>query len=150
MIVAPQQSRSFNLRIQLSTPDYQILTALVSTCRRQHVFSYPAMLGRYHSIESVTCIWVGVEEIKRLGLSLYRVSRICCCAPELGQDRTSLLGLSDLQFPVPDSNHLWEARSNPELSYLLTGVRRDAQPGKSQSGRWISECDELLEGCGLE
>lgn len=108
------------------------------------------MLGRYRLIESVTCIWVGVEEIKRFGLVLYKVSRICCCASESAGDRTKLLRLSDLQFPETDSNHLWEARSNPELSYLLAGIRRDMIPGKSQSGRWISECEELLRGCGLE
>ncbi|PLB43624.1 transcription factor with C2H2 and Zn(2)-Cys(6) DNA binding domain [Aspergillus steynii IBT 23096] len=148
--IAPQEPRSFNLKIQLSAPDYQILIALVSTCRRHHVFSYPAMLGRYHSIESVTCIWVGVEEIKRFGLALYKVSRICCGASEVGEDRDQLLGLADLQFPAPDGNHLWEARSNPELIYLLAGIRRDGHLARSQSGRWISECDELLGGCGLE
>ncbi|KAI9045008.1 transcription factor with C2H2 and Zn(2)-Cys(6) DNA binding domain [Aspergillus affinis] len=66
------------------------------------------------------------------------------------EDRAKLLRLSDLQFPEPNSNHLWEARSNPELSYLLEGIRRDADPGRSQSRRWISECEELLGGWGLE
>lgn len=95
------------------------------------------MLERYRDLDSITCIWVGVEEIKRLGLALYKVSRLC-------GDR--LIGLPDLRFPIPDSRHLWNAQSNPELSRLL---QIEADRGKrldgSQEGNWISTYGEWLD-----
>ncbi|KNG91309.1 hypothetical protein ANOM_000321 [Aspergillus nomiae NRRL 13137] len=121
------------------------------TCLRHNVFFYPAMVGRYHDIDDVTCIWVGVEEIKRLGLALYKVCNRCRSARqgELDGDSNSrLLCLSDLRFPAPDSNHLWEAKSNPELSNLLAQTSRGMNPedGReiklvSDGGGWLDDVD---------
>lgn len=83
------------------------------------------MLQRYVGVEDITCIWVGVEEIKRLGLALYRVC--CMCTGGTGRgasgrpdgDHSRLLRLCDLDFPPPDEEYLWEAGSNEELTRLL-------------------------------
>ena len=118
--------------------DRDILSTLCETCLRNNIFYYPRMLERYRDLDSITCIWVGVEEIKRLGLALYKVSRLC-------GDR--LICLPDLQFPIPDSRHLWNAQSNPELSRLLqieADLRRRLDG--SQEGNWISCYGEWLDG----
>lgn len=106
------------------------------------------MLGRYQDIESVTCIWVGVEEIKRLGLALYKVCKICRSTSQGGLQEGSgsrLLRLSDLRFPAPDSNDLWEAGSNPELSHLLSKIHKHRIPEESGGAKWISESGGWLD-----
>ncbi|KAJ5497371.1 hypothetical protein N7463_009358 [Penicillium fimorum] len=55
-----------NLSLALHVSDRQILSALIATCLRNNIFYYPNMVTRYRNVESVTCMWVGVEEIKRI------------------------------------------------------------------------------------
>ncbi|KAE8370173.1 transcription factor with C2H2 and Zn(2)-Cys(6) DNA binding domain [Aspergillus caelatus] len=148
LLSAPHYSHSLNLTIHLPVSDQRILTALVQTCLRHNVFFYPAMLGRYQDIDDVTCIWVGVEEIKRLGLALYKVCNRCRSArqgePE-GDSNSRVLCLSDLRFPAPDSNHLWEAKSNMELSNLLAQTSRSMNPEGGREFKLISESGEWLD-----
>lgn len=115
----------------------------------------------HHSMQSVTCIWVGMEELKRLGLALYRVCRLCGSGSDRlasevdsveGGEGRKILRISDLQFPPPDSRHLWEARSDGELSRLLqmeacrSGMRLDGRDEEN----WISSCGRLLDEVGME
>ncbi|KAE8371282.1 hypothetical protein BDV26DRAFT_276442 [Aspergillus bertholletiae] len=142
LLSASHYSHSLDLTIQLPTSDQRILTALVQTCLRHNVFFYPAMLGRYQDIDDITCIWVGVEEIKRLGLALYKVCNRCWNArsgESEGDSNPRLLRLSDLRFPAPDSNHLWTAKSNTELSHLVAQLSMDINPAGGREGKWISE-----------
>lgn len=132
----------WDLTFQLPQPDGEILAAVLRSCRKHNIFSYPTMLARYQDIDNITTIWVGVEEMKRFALALYKVSRLCGDADNgEGEGR---LTLSELQFPPPDSNSLWGAMSNRELSELLrTG--RDGNPERSNDSRWISESGGLLD-----
>lgn len=104
----------------LSQSDYGILVALVRTCRRHDLFFYPRMVERYHhSINSTTCIWVGVEEIKRFGIALFRRCKLCSnnsSSSNGGHVEADLLALSDLRYSMPDSNELWNAESDMVLS----------------------------------
>ncbi|KAL6239529.1 Isochorismatase family-domain-containing protein [Aspergillus navahoensis] len=130
-----------SLTFHMSPCDRSILSALVETCLENNIFYYPRMLERYRSVEDITCIWVGVEEIKRLGLGLFR---ICCLwaggnqgellvrPGMLGPNR--LLCLSDLRFPPPDRDYLWEAGSNEELSRLLRYCHRNRHGNLEQDG----------------
>lgn len=148
LIVTPQHHRALDLTLRLSASDHSILTALVRTCLKHNIFYYPAMLGRYQEIDSMACIWVGVEETKRFCLALYKVCRICnnVYDDESGENSGQrLLQLSDLQFPMPDGNQLWEAGSNLELSNLLAKRGIDAQSEKSHEVKWISECGQWLD-----
>ncbi|GES62482.1 transcription factor with C2H2 and Zn(2)-Cys(6) DNA binding domain [Aspergillus terreus] len=132
----------WDLTFQLPQPDRGILAAVVRSCRKHNIFCYPTMLARYQDIDNITTIWVGVEEMKRFALALYKVSRLCGDAGNgEGEGR---LTLSELQFPPPDSNNLWGAMSNRELSELLrTG--RDSNTDRSNDSRWISESGGLLD-----
>ncbi|KAL4912731.1 hypothetical protein BDW62DRAFT_194049 [Aspergillus aurantiobrunneus] len=125
-------------RCSLSQSDYDILVALVRTCRRHNLFFYPRMVGRYDGINSMACIWVGVEEIKRLGIALYSVCKLCRDS-DSGRE---LLALSDLQFPMPDSNSLWNAESNAILSRRLAGVEPSAALDGRREENWISGLGE--------
>ncbi|KAL2813872.1 Isochorismatase family-domain-containing protein [Aspergillus granulosus] len=129
---------SLDLTLSLAASDRQILYALTETCLRNNIFYYPRMLERYLGVDDITCIWVGVEEIKRLGLALYKICRLC----------GRLLRLSDLQLPVPDSAHFWNAKSNAELSQLLyiDAEARVAKLDGSQETNWISNFGTLIEG----
>ena len=85
----------------------------------------------------MACIWVGEEEIRRLGIALYKVCKLCSNSDSSnvnGGDHLEpeLLTLSDLQFPMPDSNKLWNAESNMVLSRALAEV----EPSATQDGRW--------------
>ncbi|KAL4904640.1 hypothetical protein BDW74DRAFT_185547 [Aspergillus multicolor] len=146
-------SFELSLTFNLQPRDRDILSVLVSACLENNIFYYPRMLERYRGVENITCIWVGVEEIKRLGLALYRISCLCSsvggdlCGMLLQQHENNgrLLHQSDLQFPPPDSEYLWEAGSNEELSRLLRNQiqgRPDVERAGAGDGRdernWIS------------
>lgn len=128
----------------LSQLDYEILVVLVQTCRRHRLFFYPTMLGRHHGINSMACIWVGVEEIKRLGIALYRVCKSCSDGSNVGGHE--LLTLSDLQFPMPDSDELWNAETNTTLSRRLAKVDPSATLHGWQKHNWISDLGVALFG----
>ncbi|PYI13745.1 hypothetical protein BO86DRAFT_312695 [Aspergillus japonicus CBS 114.51] len=155
-------SRAVDLNLPFSPQDTHILSVLVTTCLRNHVFYYPLMLERYHqTIDSVACIWVGVEELKRLGLAMYKVCRLSGHGARIveghalamghdEQEQRGVLRLADLQFPPPDSRHLWEAQSNPELARLLQIEARTRGGAASrldgrEEGNWISACGRVLE-----
>ncbi|KAL2787200.1 hypothetical protein BJX66DRAFT_17231 [Aspergillus keveii] len=138
-----------DLTLSIPPSDRTILLALTGTCLRNNIFYYPRMLERYLGVNDITCIWVGVEEIKRLGLALYKVSRLC--GDHSGSDQRDedgrLLRLSDLRLPVPDSRHLWDAYSNAELSRLLQ-IDGGTRPGRldgSQEANWISNFGQVID-----
>ncbi|KAL3440615.1 hypothetical protein BJX65DRAFT_26188 [Aspergillus insuetus] len=140
--------QSLDLKLSISPSDRQILSALTGTCLRNNIFYYPRMLERYLGVNDITCIWVGVEEIKRLGLALYKVCRLC--NSEFGSEQNEegrLLRLSDLQLPVPDSRHLWDAASNAELSHLLQmdGGTRPGRSDGSQESNWVSNFGQVID-----
>ena len=138
-----------NLSLTLHVNDRQILSALIETCLRNNIFYYPNMLTRYHHVESITCMWVGVEEIKRFGLALYKVSRLCgmgSCSGESDETGGRFLRFSDLQFPMPDKKNLWNAGSNAELARLLSmHSRREDNSDEPRATTWISQSGALLE-----
>lgn len=84
----------------------------------------------------MACLWVGVEEIKRFAIALFKLCRLCDDASAC-EDET--LVLSDLQFPVPDGNYLWEAESNEVLAKRLAeGGDRGATRDSGLEENWIS------------
>ncbi|PYI03991.1 hypothetical protein BO78DRAFT_388941 [Aspergillus sclerotiicarbonarius CBS 121057] len=146
-----QDSSRGNSPRPLPPSDRHILSVLVDTCLRNRVFYYPRMVERYQAIDSVACIWVGVEELKRLGLAMYKVSRLCGRNLAVEEENEGpVLRLTDLQFPMADGRHLWEAQSNPELACLLQmEASHRVQSDSLDEGSWISACGGLLDG-GME
>ncbi|OOQ81546.1 transcription factor with C2H2 and Zn(2)-Cys(6) DNA binding protein [Penicillium brasilianum] len=143
-LIQESSTRSLSLKLTLSSSDYEILSVLVQVCRRNHVFYYPGMLERYQDVDSMACIWIGVEEMGRLGLAMYKVSSLCR-AGKLEDTEDRLLQLSDLRFPVPDSRSLWDAKSDMELSQLLQLEAGRERLAASDMANWISVCGKALE-----
>ncbi|KAL5359178.1 hypothetical protein BJX96DRAFT_174127 [Aspergillus floccosus] len=145
LLIDLSQTCQWDLTFQLPQSDRDILAALVRSCRKHNILFYPTMLARYQDIDNITTIWVGVEEMKRFALALYKLSRLC--GANDADNSEGRLTLSDLQFPPPDRNNLWRAMSNRELSELLSRIGRDDHPDRSNDSRWISESGEMLDTC---
>lgn len=96
------------------------------------------MLTRYHDIDNATCIWVGVEEVKRFALALFKISNLC-------QDGAARLALSELQFPAPDNNDVWRATSRQERQVSVSKRGETGIPEEVNEDKWISECGEILD-----
>ncbi|KAJ5892191.1 uncharacterized protein N7473_008419, partial [Penicillium subrubescens] len=138
----------------------QLLKALVHSCLKRNMLFYPSMLSQFRQGESPEVyVWVGVEEVKRFALSLYRVcQRARLQDPgELGGvscqsnwapsrlDGVSLLSLADLRFALPDSNELWHLTSG--LADRLTGKSEGYRVANSEEN-WISQAVRLLQPQG--
>ncbi|KAL4800371.1 C6 and C2H2 transcription factor [Aspergillus venezuelensis] len=135
-----------NLRCHLPAPKYDLLISLVETTRSLGVFNYLNMLAQHPPSAPPTLIWVAVEEAKRLGLALYKLCRLCTSSsnrlmsegrPE--DTKSELLTLQDLEFSMPDSDHLWNAPSDAEFQKArATGL---LQQGRDNvyAGEWISQ-----------
>ncbi|KAJ5705796.1 hypothetical protein N7536_001485 [Penicillium majusculum] len=135
----------------------QLLISLVRTCLKQRMFFYPSMLAQFKpGVDPDVFIWLGIEEVKRFDLSLYRVyrhARICNTklledAPDFSPRRGprspggNLLSLTDLQFAVPDSDELWHATS--DLAAKITG-NEAAYTNENIENNWISQTARVLQ-----
>ncbi|KAE8135202.1 hypothetical protein BDV38DRAFT_253185 [Aspergillus pseudotamarii] len=152
VLVAKQEtSLDLNLRFQLEDPKYELLTALVETCRRLGLFYYPHMLARYHSSAPIALVWVNVEEIKRFGLSLYKLCRLCTrsasadtAVKDASDPRRELLSLADLDFCMPDSDELWNAPSSTGAELIRSTAFQRACRDNRDPDNWISQTSGKL------
>ncbi|RAK75861.1 uncharacterized protein BO72DRAFT_497590 [Aspergillus fijiensis CBS 313.89] len=145
----PEVQVDLNCRFRLPEPTYELLTALVAICRRLGLFSYPNMLARHHSTAPVALVWVSVEEIKRFGLALYKLCRLCSSSTSSSRANTDsgadeLLTLADLDFSMPDSDDWWNVASTTDASTLRhTGWHSTARDNRNPGG-WISQASAHL------
>ncbi|OGM45049.1 hypothetical protein ABOM_005785 [Aspergillus bombycis] len=96
-------------RMKHSLPEIpsQLLIALVCSCLQRNMFFYLSIFAQFDSASVPDVfIWVGIEEVKRFALALYKV-----CQWSRADD-AGLLSLADLQFAMPDSDELWHASSD--------------------------------------
>ncbi|RAK98733.1 Zn(II)2Cys6 transcription factor [Aspergillus ibericus CBS 121593] len=159
LIAKHEMTLDLNLRYQLPAPQYDLLTALVATCRRRGMFSYPTMLAQQDADAPIALIWVSVEEVKRFGLALYKICRLCSREEKDGRVSThrdgssvsELLTLADLDFCLPDSDAAWEASSasgaeDGSLRRLAAG--QPCRDNRDPEG-WISRTSGRLCDAGL-
>ncbi|KAJ5242711.1 uncharacterized protein N7469_001038 [Penicillium citrinum] len=148
-----------NCRYRLPAPIYDLLKALVETCRKLGLFCYPNMLSRHDSSASLALVWVGVEELKRFGLALYKVCRLCTSGASSDTEPTirkyshpsesELLTLADLDFCLPDSDELWNA-SPGQRSPLIRDVASQLVLRENQDPEtWISQTSRQLKDASL-
>jgi hypothetical protein len=121
------------------------------------MFFYPSILAQFKpGIDPDVFIWLGIEEVKRFDLCLYRVCRHARVhdtklleealnfspwgAPQLPSE--SLLSLTDLQFAVPDSDELWHTTS--DLAAKLAG-NSATYTNENTEEYWISKTARLLQ-----
>ncbi|PYI03537.1 C6 and C2H2 transcription factor [Aspergillus sclerotiicarbonarius CBS 121057] len=160
LVAKHEMSLDLNLRCQLPAPQYELLTSLVTTCRRRGMFSYPTMLAQHHADAPIALIWVGVEEVKRFGLALYKLCRLCARRDDAsghastdgdGSGVSELLTLSDLDFCLPDSDAAWEAApaSGAEAGSIRSlAMGQTCRDNRDPDG-WISQTSGRLYDAGL-
>lgn len=159
VLVAKQESAlDLNLCFQLPDAKYELLTSLVETCRRVGLFNYPNMLSRFHPSAPIALIWVSVEEIKRFGLALYKLCRLCTRTSSTdkggsgGGLKSELLILGDLDFCMPDSDEIWNAPPNTGTEWFRsTALQQSCRDNRDPDG-WISQTAVKLhdEHVGLD
>ncbi|KAB8202123.1 C6 and C2H2 transcription factor [Aspergillus parasiticus] len=152
-VLVTKQETTFdlNLRFQLQDPKYELLTSLVETCRRLGLFHYPNMLAKYHSSAPIALVWVNVEEIKRFGLALYKICRLCTRSASAGtidrdssDKRSELLTLADLDFCMPDSDEMWNAPLSIGAESIRSAVFHQACRDNRDPDNWISQTSGKL------
>ncbi|KAB8252850.1 hypothetical protein BDV35DRAFT_403471 [Aspergillus flavus] len=134
------QNRS-DLRLTYTLPGTpsQLLIPLIRSCLQRNMFYYPSIFAQFNSASVPDVfIWVGIEEVKRFALALYKVYRRCRV------DGKRLLSLADLQFAMPDSEELWHASS--DLASRIPASYGD----KNKEENWISQTARLLQPGGAE
>ena len=144
---------NFQLVHTLPEVSSQLLVSLVRSCLRRDMFYYPSVLAQCKSDSSPEVLtWLGVEEMKRFNLSLFKVCqhsrvhdpKILKDGPGRGSRSAegSLLSLADLQFALPDSDELWHTPSN-----LATKVAAGSDQYESENGeeRWISHAANVAQ-----
>ncbi|BCS29350.1 uncharacterized protein APUU_70920S [Aspergillus puulaauensis] len=154
LLVAQQESTiDLNFRFQLPDAKYELLASLVETCRRVGLFNYPNMLSRFHPSAPIALIWVSVEEIKRFGLALYKLCRLCTrtgldtggsSGGSSGGPRSELLTLTDLDFCMPDSDEVWNAPPDTGTEWFRSSALQQSCRDNRDPDGWISQTAEKL------
>lgn len=115
---------------------------------------YPSILSHFRQGESPEVfVWVGVEEVKRFVLSLYRICQrarlhdpgdVSCQSNRVPPRSVgaNLLSLADLRFALPDSDELWHLTSG--LAHRLLGSS-EAYREANREESWISHTSWLLQ-----
>ncbi|KAI3095131.1 hypothetical protein CBS147333_9857 [Penicillium roqueforti] len=137
-----------SMRCLLPDEKYELLTALVQSCRQCGIFSYPNMLLQHEADAPLALVYVSVEEIKRFGLALYKVCRLSTSFDLIGGnasgDRHDLLTLADLSFCMPDSDELWNAPLGAESEVLSKADSSAAGRDNGDAKNWISQASALV------
>lgn len=144
LLAGDQAAFDLSLRYRIQTDEYELLLALVQTCRRSGIFFYPKMLARHSATAPLAMVWVSVEEIKRFGLALYKVCRMATSAG-VTDGRDELLTLADLSFSLPDSDELWDADSG---AYSRISSQTTTRDNRDPNG-WISTSAGVLDDAGV-
>lgn len=142
----------FDLKITLNPANFELLEALVRSCRKLGMFYYPNIVAKFHDAELAPFVWTSTEEIKRFNIALYKV---CCkvSRPRRGGesegdreygDAASLLNASELQFPLPNNRSLWYAVGKSEWLNILKDEELVISDETSQD-KWFSSFAEVID-----
>ncbi|KAJ5111039.1 hypothetical protein N7532_001574, partial [Penicillium argentinense] len=143
-----QETRGFDLKASLSTPYFDLLEALIRSCRRLGMFYYPNILARFNEDDLDTFVWVSIEEIKRFNLALYKVCGKVRGSGRSGNDVASLLTAGELQFPLPTNRPLWDAVGVNEWMDAIRDVRLAFLDDHCRTS-WISNFAAVIDSLEL-
>lgn len=102
---------NIDLKASISAADLELLKSLIGSCRRLGMLFYPNMLARYKEADLPSFVWVGIEEAKRFSLALYK---LCAKLSSPSPYDRPLLHASELQFPLPSNEPLWNSVEKDE------------------------------------
>ncbi|KAL5342265.1 hypothetical protein BJX70DRAFT_339546 [Aspergillus crustosus] len=153
LLSKPSGPLGLDLKPSLSPPDADILDRLVASCKRLGMFYYPNMLARYVATDIPSYVWVGIEEVKRFNLALFRACNACSnqrtSVNEGKIDETSAssrrLRAEDLQFPLPRNDPLWLAMEKEDWSAAAAEDVDSCSLADTLESEWISKSANVLE-----
>ncbi|KAL4894265.1 hypothetical protein BDV59DRAFT_207291 [Aspergillus ambiguus] len=136
-------SLTLALKPCLTPTNCGLLASLVQSCRRLGMFQYANMLARYTPDDPAEYVWVGVQEVTRFDLALYRL-----CKYHGFEKHTMVPGwqltADELHFPMPKNEALWNAKGKNEW----TDASRNMDwidLGDIMRTEWIAKSAELLQ-----
>ncbi|KAL4928475.1 uncharacterized protein BDV17DRAFT_282030 [Aspergillus undulatus] len=139
-----------DLKPSIPASDTGLLASLVRSCRRLGMLHYPNILARYQPdgdlFGQLPYVWVGIEELKRFNLALYRVCRVLGFDKDGSNTNDWELDASELQFPMPKNERLWNAATREEWESAAAEDENGDQIefGDIKESEWISRSAELL------
>ncbi|RAL15205.1 Zn(II)2Cys6 transcription factor [Aspergillus homomorphus CBS 101889] len=144
-----------DLKPALPANDKTLLKSLVQSCRKLGMFYYPNMLARFRPEEPGGHVWVGVEEVKRFVLALNRVCKIIGAEEQAANvhgkhrdvptPRSGLLTASELHFPMPTSEALWNAGTEEAWNAAAVDKTDLIHLTDFREAQWISRSATLLD-----
>ncbi|KAJ5096563.1 C2H2 type zinc finger domain protein [Penicillium angulare] len=111
VVMKADSAVNLDLKASISTADRELLKSLVESCRRLGMFFYPNILSKFEETDLPSFVWVGIEEVKRFSMALYR---LCAKLSNSSTEDGPLLHASELQFPVPGNDALWNSVNRDE------------------------------------
>lgn len=129
---------NLDLKTSISATDLALLKSLVGSCRQLGMFFYPNMLARYKESDLPSFVWVGIEELKRFSMALYK---LCTKVNSLATDN-SLLHARELQFPLPSNDPLWNSAGRDEWEDNLKDETISLKD--NLQAKWVSNFADVL------
>ncbi|CAG7942465.1 unnamed protein product [Penicillium nalgiovense] len=148
-VLSNRDAIDFDLKLSLPSADLGLLGALVRSCRRLGMFYYPNILAKYDEGDLDSFVWVGIEEIKRFNIALYKVCGKARCSSIRDGNHgdahawTSLTA-GELQFPLPSNCALWNAVTRDEWDAVAKDEKRVSLDDDRQKD-WLSNFAEILQ-----
>lgn len=109
------------------------------------MFFYPNILAKYKEADLPSFVWVGVEEVKRFNIALYK---LCAKLSSSNPEDRPLLAASELEFPLPSNDPLWNSTGRSEWEANAKEESAIALNDDVQA-RWISKFADILESLML-
>ncbi|KAL4862773.1 hypothetical protein BDV12DRAFT_178375 [Aspergillus spectabilis] len=134
---------NLDLKASISATDLALLKSLVGSCRKLGMFFYPNMLAKYKEADLPSFVWVGIEELKRFSMALYK---LCAKVSSFSTDNSPLLHARDLQFPLPSNDPLWNSVKRNEWEANATDETISLKD--NFQAKWISNVADVLNFLG--
>lgn len=156
IIFALISKRNLSLGLDLKPPspviDTGLLASLVLSCKKLGMFYYPNILAQFNPSNPASYVWLAVEEVKRFNVALYRVCRVLDSNQRYGniKDRGSpevtswRLNASELNFPIPRNDSLWNAENDEERTYAGIDYVDCIDWNNTMETQWISRSADLV------
>lgn len=136
-----------DLKPSLTQTNADLLNSLVKSCKARGLLYYPKILAKFYSSNSPPYIWLGIEEIKRFNLALYKVYQTTSSIANRPSDThgASRLTARDLQFPLPINKPLWKAVNRAEWDAAAHVGVFDALLDDVKEDMWISRVADACD-----
>lgn len=99
------------------------------------------MLARYNEADLPSFVWVCIEEVKRFSIALYK---LCVKLSSSSLEDRPLLLASELQFPLPFNDPLWNSVERDEWEANVEDENTVSLKDDLQAN-WVSNFADVLQ-----